>query len=62
MEDLAYEWVDQYAICPREQGSGRGLDFFWDRLDGCDAGAVVNRVCQVLPSLLPHATIVHVFY
>jgi len=26
IEDLAFEWHDQYSICPREQGAGRGLD------------------------------------
>lgn len=47
IEDLAFEWHDQYSICPREQGAGRGLDFFWNRLKGVDVTPVVSSVCQV---------------
>ena len=53
IEDLGFEWHDQYSLCPREQGAGRDLDFFWNRVADVDVAPVVSSVCKV--PLLPHA-------
>lgn len=56
IEDLAVAWYDQYSICPQEQGKGRGLDFFWNRLKGVDVTPVVSSVCQVPPAQSPRSS------
>ena len=53
IQDLGFAWHDQYSICPREQGHGRNLDFFWDRVSDSDAAPAVASVCQVRPPAAP---------
>lgn len=47
LEDLHYTWVDQYCICPQEQGKGRDLQYCWDHAASFDSGPIVKHLCQV---------------
>ena len=52
LEALHYTWVDQYCICPPEQGKGRDLQYCWDHASSFDAGPIVKKICQVRLSLM----------
>lgn len=50
LESLHYTWIDQYCICPHEQGVDRDLQYCWDHAARFDAGPVVKQICQVCSS------------
>jgi ribonuclease BN (tRNA processing enzyme) len=51
LEDMHYTWIDQYCICPKEQGAGRDLQHCWTHAAAFDSAPIVKNICQVyLPS------------
>jgi hypothetical protein len=46
---LRFRWIDQYHLTPREQGAGRDLDYFWDRLTDNDGVSDVVDAVKVAP-------------
>ena len=47
IQPLAFAWHDQYGLCPKQQGAGRGLDFFWEHADCLSVQAAAATVCKV---------------
>ena len=47
MEPLHYTWHDQYGLCPRGEGEGRDLEFFWENAGCAGVAAAAQRVCEV---------------
>lgn len=47
LEAMHYTWIDQYCICPQEQGKGRDLQYCWEHASKFDAGPIVKAVCEV---------------